>query len=315
MSFGLIAFTNRGKALQAKAQAGTQLNFTRIAVGDGQLSGQAIADLTALIHEVKSITLNKFKTLPGGKAVVGGVLSNQDLQTGFWWRELGLFAQDPDLGEILYCYGNAGELAEYIPSPGGAQILEKQVDIISIIGNAQNVSAEIDQSLIYATIQDVNNLRDELNEHKAEFESHKAEFESHKNDDTRHVSQTEKDIWNSKAEGNHNHDSRYVQTRVYNGALQYYDGGWKDVAVSPIKSIQRGTHAGGASDDDITITINTVNPAKCIVILNSSITAHPNSTVYAPILKNITSNSLVVSKSRMGSQTEVPFSWQVIEYN
>jgi len=168
MSFGLIAFTNRGKALQAKAQAGTQLNFTSIAVGDGQLSGQAIADLTALIHEVKSITLNKFKTLPGGKAVVGGVLSNQDLQTGFWWRELGLFAQDPDLGEILYCYGNAGELAEYIPSPGGAEILEKQVDIVSIIGNAQNVSASIEQSLIYATVQDVQVIETALNAHKAE---------------------------------------------------------------------------------------------------------------------------------------------------
>jgi len=168
MSFGLIQFTNRGRALQAKAQTGVRLVFTRIAVGDGQLSGQDISDLTALIHEIKSVTLNKYKTLPGGKAVVGGVLSNQDIVNGFWWRELGLFAMDPDIGEILYCYGNAGELAEYIPSPGGAQILEKQVDIISIIGNAQNVSAEIDQSLIYATIQDVNNLRDELNEHKAE---------------------------------------------------------------------------------------------------------------------------------------------------
>lgn len=165
MSFRLIAFTNRGRALQAKAQAGAQLNFTRIAVGDGQLSGQAIADLTALLHEVKSITLNKFKVLPGGKAVVGGVLSNQDIETGFWWRELGLFAQDPDLGEILYCYGNAGELAEYIPSPGGAEILEKQVDIVSVIGNAQNVSASIEQSLVYATVQD-------LTAHKEDHEKH-----------------------------------------------------------------------------------------------------------------------------------------------
>jgi len=151
MSFGLIAFTNRGKALQAKAQAGAQLNFTRIAVGDGQLSGQAIADITDLVHEVKSISLNKFMVLPGGKAVVGGVLSNQDIITGFWWREVGVFAKDPDIGEILYCYGNAGELAEYIPSPGGSEILEKQVDIVSIIGNASNVSAEIDQSLVYET--------------------------------------------------------------------------------------------------------------------------------------------------------------------
>ncbi|MCR4442134.1 MAG: phage tail protein, partial [Peptococcaceae bacterium] len=152
MSFGGgLFFTNRGRALQAKAQTGIQLNFTRIGVGDGELGGQAIADLTALVHEVKSINLNKFKTLPGGKAVVGGVLSNQGLATSFYWRELGLFATDPDLGEILYCYGNAGALAEYIPAGGGAEILEKQVDIVSLIGNAANVSATIEQSLVFET--------------------------------------------------------------------------------------------------------------------------------------------------------------------
>ncbi len=33
----------------------------------------------------------------------------------------------------------------------------------------------------------------------------------------------------------HYHDSRYVQTRVYNGKLQYYDGGWKDVGENIIQ--------------------------------------------------------------------------------
>ena len=156
MSFsGGLFFTNRGRALQAKAQTGVQLNFTRIGVGDGQLEGQAIDELTALISEKKSLTLNKYKTLPSGKAVVGGILSNQGLVTGFYWRELGLFATDPDLGEILYCYGNAGVLAEYIPAGGGAEILEKQVDVVSLIGNASNVSATIDQSLLFASQEDL----------------------------------------------------------------------------------------------------------------------------------------------------------------
>ena len=156
MSFpGGLFFTSRGRALQAKAQTGVELNFTRIGVGDGQLEGQAIDELTALISEKKSLTLNKYKTLPSGKAVVGGILSNQGLVTGFYWRELGLFATDPDLGEILYCYGNAGALAEYIPAEGGAEILEKQVNVVSLIGNASNVSATIDQSLLFASQEDL----------------------------------------------------------------------------------------------------------------------------------------------------------------
>jgi len=174
MSFGGgIFFTNRGRALQAKAQTGVQLNFTRMGVGDGQLSGQDISELTALIDEVKSLTLSRFKVLTGGKASVGGILTNEGLATGFYWREIGLFATDPDLGEILYCYGNAGALAEYIPAGGGPEILEKQVAIVTIIGNAANVSATIDQSLLWATQQDLLVLQNELDAHLADTMPHK----------------------------------------------------------------------------------------------------------------------------------------------
>lgn len=155
MAFGGIFFTNKGRALQAKAQIGIQLNFTRLAVGDGSLTGQAIADMTAFVHQIMSIPITKAKTLPGGIAYVGGILSNQGLATGFYWREFGLFAQDPDVGEILYCYGNAAALAEYIAAGGGADIIEKQVAIEPIIGSATNVTATINQSLVYATPQDV----------------------------------------------------------------------------------------------------------------------------------------------------------------
>ncbi len=169
MSFGGIYFTNRGRALQAKATAGAQLQFTRLAVGDGNIGGQAIDELTALVNEVKSIPITKIKVIPEGKAVVGGILSNQDIITGFYWRELGLFAMDPDIGEILYCYGNAGELAEYIPSPGGAEILEKHVDIVSIVGNAEDVSAVIDQSLVFATHEELQMVQDDIGNHLADY--------------------------------------------------------------------------------------------------------------------------------------------------
>lgn len=156
MGFGTITFTSRGRALQAKATADTELHFNRISVGDGQLSGQAVDELTSLIHEVKSIAINELRVLSGNKAKIGGVLSNQGLATGFYWRELGVYAQDPDLGEILYCYGNAGALAEYIPAQGGSEILEKQVNVIAIVGSAANITATIDQSLVYATKQELN---------------------------------------------------------------------------------------------------------------------------------------------------------------
>ncbi|MCR4436151.1 MAG: phage tail protein [Clostridiales bacterium] len=154
-SFGGIIFTDRGRNLQAKAQAGATLVFTRIAVGDGELGSSAIKDLTALKNQILSLNITKLKTLSGGKAVVGTVMSNQGLAAGFYWREVGVFAQDPDLGEILYCYGNSGSVAEYIPAGGGPDIVEKSIDIITIVGNAASVTATIEQSLVYATAQEL----------------------------------------------------------------------------------------------------------------------------------------------------------------
>lgn len=155
MAFGSIVFTTRGKVLQSKAQAGTKLNFTKLAIGDGELGSQSVLELTDLKNKKLDIPISALKVLTGGIASVGGTFTNENIDTGFYWREVGLYATDPDIGEILYVYGNAGALAEYIPSSGGSEILEKFVAIEAIIGNANNVSATINQSLVYATIEDI----------------------------------------------------------------------------------------------------------------------------------------------------------------
>lgn len=165
MAFGGLVITNRGRNLQAKAQLGAQLAFTRIAMGDGELGGSSIVDLTALKNQVASLALSTFTNLGGGKASVGAVFSNQGVAQGFYWREIGLFAQDPDLGEILYCYGNAGGTAEYIPAGGGPDIVEKRINIDAIIGNASSVSATIEQSLVFVAYTEFQETVQNLNEH------------------------------------------------------------------------------------------------------------------------------------------------------
>lgn len=148
--FGGMTLTNKGLVLQGKAQAGAQLNYTRIAVGDGSLTGQSIPALNGLISQKKSLSITRLKTQPPNKATIGTVLRNTDVTTGFYWREVGLFAQDPDAGEILYAYANAGVTADYIPPGGGSDVIEKQFDVVVVVGTAANISAVIDDSLVYA---------------------------------------------------------------------------------------------------------------------------------------------------------------------
>lgn len=146
--FGGLHFTNVGKNLQLKGQTGVKINFTRIALGDGSLNGASILELRDLINQKMTLNITKLK-VETNRAIVGGVLSNQNLSTGFYNREIGVFAMDPDEGEILYCYGNAGENAEYIPAGGGSDILERTLDVSTIVGNASNVAATINESLVF----------------------------------------------------------------------------------------------------------------------------------------------------------------------
>ena len=153
MSFTAPRFTNEGKALQAKAQAGTALKFTKMQLGDGELGSQAIAAMTGLVNPLITVGISDVKA-GNNYATVKSNFSNSGLTTGFYWREIGVFAADPEKpndrnSDILYCYANAGSLAEYIPAAGSA-IVEKIISIPCIIGDAENVSAEV-ESEIYAT--------------------------------------------------------------------------------------------------------------------------------------------------------------------
>lgn len=137
-------FTNAGKELHARAIAGAALKFTKMQLGDGQLMDMSIGSLTALIHPVASVEIASMK-YSGNFAVVGGVFANSDLSMGFYWREVGLFAADPDAPDdrsrdILYCYQNAGNLAEYIAA-SDSEIIFKRINIAAIVDDAATVSA------------------------------------------------------------------------------------------------------------------------------------------------------------------------------
>lgn len=161
-AFGGLSITSRGIALQAKAQQGTTLNYSRIAVGDGNLTGQPLANLTALINQRMSLGITKVKYLAPDKVTLGATLSNQGITLGFYFREIGIYAIDPDLGEILYAYANAGPGAEFIPPGGGADIVEKVLNVIVVVGQATHITAVIDQSLVYVTQQEFESLIDYL---------------------------------------------------------------------------------------------------------------------------------------------------------
>lgn len=214
-AFGGFTLTNKGLILQAKAQAGAALKYTRIGVGDGQLNGASLVELSRLISEKKSLGISNVSVHSQGKIVIGTVLTNQSLTTGFYFREIGVFAQDPDVGEILYCYANSGVNAEYIPAKGSEDIIEKQMNVIVVVGTASNITATIDQSLIWAKPADVAAAETRANAFtQSKITGHANDSGihvtvgkqtawdgavAHINDAQKHVSSSERTAWNAKA--------------------------------------------------------------------------------------------------------------------
>lgn len=147
-AFPKMTLTNAGQALQTKVLAGATLTFTRIALGDGQLNGQPISPLTALISQKASVEVDFVRVVDNSTAQASGFFSNADITTGFWWRETGVFAQDPDNGEILYGYTNAGDAGDYTPTVADTRV-EKYIYCSIAVASATTVDITIPSSDTY----------------------------------------------------------------------------------------------------------------------------------------------------------------------
>lgn len=150
--FGGLVLTNAGRNLEAKAQLGKVLKFKRIALGDGRITTESMITMNQLINEVLSVNIIDKKLLQDNIVKLTFYLSNQDLEKGFTWRELGVIAEDPDTkAEVLYCYGNARDNSEYISAKGEQDVIEKYVNIDLVVSNIENIMVNIDESRIFVT--------------------------------------------------------------------------------------------------------------------------------------------------------------------
>lgn len=168
MSFTAPLFTNVGKQLHARALSGDcAIKFTGIALGNGDLTTQAIAALTCLISEQMRLELDIYQRIDHETVNVRTTFNNSELTAGFYWREVGLYAQNPDDpdnrdADILYCYQNAGDLAEYIPSID-SQVMEKTISITTKISDTAEVTAIL-KSEVFASKEAFEAYQEEANQ-------------------------------------------------------------------------------------------------------------------------------------------------------
>ena len=148
-SFPALVLTAGGLNMQAQAEAGGTLQFTRIALGAGAAADPTTA--TALVDQRITEDIQSFTVMGGGNVRVRAVLSNLDLATGFSMTEVGLFARDPTTHvERLYSYSKT-TTPDFMPAYGAPTLVEQILDIIVAIGSAATMTAIVDDTVMIAT--------------------------------------------------------------------------------------------------------------------------------------------------------------------
>ena len=146
--------TDAGKNLLLRALTGETITFTKIQLGNGPAQDARTA--TGLVNPLLTVELSKIEV--GEEYVtLTAAFTNGTVTSGFHITEAGFYAKDPDddSKELLYALGNEDEsTADYVPNNAN-RILEMEFNALLFIGDAENVAAAINSSLVYASAADL----------------------------------------------------------------------------------------------------------------------------------------------------------------
>lgn len=165
-AFKSAVITKKGQALLAKVVAGTtKLEFTKIKISETALSGD-LASLTGIGTIKQEEKVASVVRQNGANVKVSASFSNETLGAGYYVRNIGLYATDPQDGEILYSISVADEstaTADWMPPFNGIGVSSLLVDLVTAVSNASNVSVTVDPSA-GATVAQIVNLQEQIDD-------------------------------------------------------------------------------------------------------------------------------------------------------
>lgn len=138
--------TKQGLAMIAESLATKKnLIFTKVVVGDGDASDSSFNTIESVISPKMNLPVTSGVDEGNGQYLITATLSNNNVNVGFFPREVGLYAKVDGKTEQLYSYTNGGNNVGYVPdktTPIDSEIYK----IRTVIGNAKNVTVSISDS-------------------------------------------------------------------------------------------------------------------------------------------------------------------------
>ena len=161
--FRQLIITSKGQALMAKMIAGkASVNFTKVAASNTTYTDSQIPSLTSLSNIKQQVAVSKVTRINNVAVQVEAAMENSSLSAGYYMNSIGLYATDPDDGEILYAVAGAN-VAAYMPPYNNITVSGAYLKLVTTVSNASSVSLNVDQAAV-ATVGDIRTLQSEISD-------------------------------------------------------------------------------------------------------------------------------------------------------
>lgn len=165
-AFKSAVITTKGQALLAKVVAGTtKFNFTSIKTSETTITGD-LATKTGIGTVKQTAQVASVIRQNDSNVKVSASFSNSGLKAGYYVRNIGLYATDPQEGEILYSISVADEstaTADWMPPFNGIGVSSLMVDLVTAVSNASSVNVTVDPTAS-ATVSQIVNLQEQIDD-------------------------------------------------------------------------------------------------------------------------------------------------------
>lgn len=153
--FSSLVITEKGQALVTKIMMGgvDGLGFTKIATSETAYPESALESLTELTGVKQEAGISNIEAVSSTQVKLEASIENSSVTVGYTINTIGLYATDPDDGEILYAVCRA-LVAGYIPAYNGLSVSGATFELVVGVGATSEVILDIDPAVI-ATFGDI----------------------------------------------------------------------------------------------------------------------------------------------------------------
>lgn len=157
--FKKIVITEKGQSLISKLIEGKSMKITKLNISDSVYKDDMLESLTSIDNVKQEVCIEKIIRVNDTSIKLQATITNELLTEGYFINTVGIYADDPNEGEILYGVMTA-KVPGWMPPYTGISISSAIFNIALIVGNADNVNIEMSSN--NATIIDIQNLQSQI---------------------------------------------------------------------------------------------------------------------------------------------------------